>query len=353
MRLVAISVVICLVAAAPGFALGLDATRPPKVDVEGPEPVFEFRDGGETVDTAVPIPSLPFVDTGNTCGHVNDYDEGCPYFGSTSPDLVYSYVAPYDMCVDVSLCNSFYDTKVYIYEGGWTPGVPIACNDDNFDCVDPPVMYTSLLEGVEFAGGEIYYVVVDGYGRQCGDYLLEIDEVDCSGPCVVECPPDGIDEGEGPCYDGYEDHFNGGCGSNPVVFSELSPSSETITICGLSGNYNDNQYRETDWYLLDLTCELTTIAACVTAEFEVSLVIIDLREGCAGFYPYRFATADACETVCMTETLPPGEWAVWVSVSGWFDVPCDSDYVLTIDGYEACWVPVERESWGTIKGLYR
>jgi len=120
---------------------------------------------------------------------------------------------------------------------------------------------------------------------------------------VVECPPDGIDEGEGPCYDGYEDHFNGGCGSNPVVFSELSPSNETITICGVSGNYDDNLYRETDWYLLDLTCELTTVAACVTAEFEVSLVFIDLREGCAGFYPYSFAMADACETACLTETL--------------------------------------------------
>ena len=36
-------------------------------------PAFD-REGGETVATAVPIPSLPYVDSGATCDNVNDYD---------------------------------------------------------------------------------------------------------------------------------------------------------------------------------------------------------------------------------------------------------------------------------------
>ncbi len=36
------------------------------------------------------------------------------------------------MCVSVSLCDSYYDTKIYLYEDEWTPGFPLGCNDDNF-----------------------------------------------------------------------------------------------------------------------------------------------------------------------------------------------------------------------------
>ncbi len=32
------------------------------------------REGGETLETAVPIPSLPFVDSGATCDNADDYD---------------------------------------------------------------------------------------------------------------------------------------------------------------------------------------------------------------------------------------------------------------------------------------
>jgi hypothetical protein len=37
------------------------------------------REGGDTIETAVPIASLPFTDTGNTCDFSHDYGEMCPY----------------------------------------------------------------------------------------------------------------------------------------------------------------------------------------------------------------------------------------------------------------------------------
>ena len=37
------------------------------------------------------IDALPYVMMGTTVGYTDDYDEECPYTGSTSPDVVYSF----------------------------------------------------------------------------------------------------------------------------------------------------------------------------------------------------------------------------------------------------------------------
>jgi hypothetical protein len=342
-----------LLLACSSAAVGPGNVAPPKVDVESHPPAGGPRVGGEDIPNAVPITEFPFLDTGNTCLFWPDYDEMCPY-GSNSSDVVYSFTPWYDMCVDISLCDSFYDTKVYVYEGGWVPGVPYACNDDSPHCYDPPHPYPARIRNLMMWEGLTYYIVVDGYGNQCGDYVLSM--FDCVTMCPVECPPDGVDEGEGPCYDGYVDHYNAGCNVEPYVFQELEPSDEVITICGMSGNYNYNGMRDTDWYMLNLTCEETTITACVEAEFPVMMGFVDLREGCdnvSSFYSY--VTGELCTPACLTETLPPGEWVIWVSTWGFPDYPCDDYWVhynLTIEGYDAC-VPVEGASWSTIKGIYR
>ena len=52
-----------------------------------PSPI---RQGGEDIASAFYVSSLPFNDTGTTTGYNDDYDEVCPYSGSTSPDVVRS-----------------------------------------------------------------------------------------------------------------------------------------------------------------------------------------------------------------------------------------------------------------------
>ncbi|SVC06178.1 uncharacterized protein METZ01_LOCUS259032, partial [marine metagenome] len=42
----------------------------------------QTRQGGDTVDDAVVINSVPYSDAGTTSGYTNDYDEECPYVGS-------------------------------------------------------------------------------------------------------------------------------------------------------------------------------------------------------------------------------------------------------------------------------
>ena len=351
MRVSALLIVLCLVLASSPSA-GSGVPTPGAARAAGPATPLS-REGGEDFATAFPIENIPFFDTGNTCDNVFNYDIMCPY-GAMAPDVVYSYVPPRDMTVRVSLCNSYYDTKLQIYENAWGGDHLVACNDDSNECEDPPVMYTSLVEEAPFSAGETYYIVVGGYGTECGDYVLEISE------CDLECPPGGIDEGEETCHDGYVDQFNGGCGSNPVIFSELGGSSEPIVVCGESGNFDGNLSRDTDWYMLHPNCLETTVTACITAEFDVIMGFIDFREGCDGVTGLdSYVQAVACEPACLTDTLPLGHWILWVSTDGWPNAPCGSGYTLTIEGYELC-TGVEdpgsstfEASWGTIKGLYR
>ena len=48
---------------------------------------------GDTFANAFNLPGIPCTVTGTTVGYNNDYDEVCPYSGSTSPDVVYDYIA--------------------------------------------------------------------------------------------------------------------------------------------------------------------------------------------------------------------------------------------------------------------
>jgi hypothetical protein len=134
-----------------------------------PEPNVILQ-GGDNIGSATTISSLPYSNSGTTVGYSNDYDEVCPYSGSTSPDVVYEYAAPYDMILNVTLCNgSSYDTKLYIYEN--TAGNLVDCNDD--ECPG----WVSELLGVALTGGNTYYFVVDGYGGDAGSCTIDINEI--------------------------------------------------------------------------------------------------------------------------------------------------------------------------------
>jgi len=151
----------------PGDDDYLDLDKKPyegKPNVPDPNVILQ---GGDNIGTAMPITSLPFHDTGMTSGYTNDYDEVCPYPGSTSPDVVYSYVPTASRTLDITLCNgSNYDTKLYVYEN--TAGNTVACDDDT--CPG----YVSELLGVTVTVGNTYYIVVDGYGGASGNYVIDI-----------------------------------------------------------------------------------------------------------------------------------------------------------------------------------
>ena len=201
--------------------------------------------GGDVISSCTNISSLPYTDIGNTCSYTNDYDEVCPYGGSTSPDVVYCFRPTANICADLSLCNTGtdYDTKLYVYQGSYTPGSPFACNDDA--C---PGYYSQLL-GLQLTGGTIYYIVVDGYGGACGNYALSLVQVNCP-PALPTCPANSL-AGQRPAWP--SESWTAGTSDlraastyGPLLRYE-SFSGVTQPICdlhfwGLSLNYNNGWY---------------------------------------------------------------------------------------------------------------
>jgi hypothetical protein len=337
--------VVLLVLGVAGLASAANLTNTLDLSIKGQNsnPAYDGREGGEDTAGAFVIASLPFSDTGATCDNIDDYDEICPYSGSTSPDVVYSYTPASNEAISVDLCNSSYDTKVYIYES--VPGNLVACNDDA-GCGYSG--YQSLLDNISLTGGVTYYIVVDGYGGSCGEYILDITGF---APCVVDCPEGAQLEGEPPCQDGYVDGYNGGC--NSVGWTLISGDANgCAVVCGESCTYiapGGLGYRDTDWY--EATAGGGPATASCTAEFPLQFIFI-WGADCNNLQ-YDLGTAGPCTPVILAWNFNDGDlfW-LWVGASVFDGVPA-SDYVLDVCGLQGGGTATYETSWGAIKGLYR
>jgi hypothetical protein len=290
---------------------------------------------GDNCDNPFIVGALPFDGYGNTCSYCDNYDEVCPYSGSTSPDVVY-YFAPADnMVITATLCVSptDYDTKLYIYEGG-CPGNLIACNDDMCQTPEYPIDWISRVEDVPLSGGGAYYFVVDGYGGSCGNYHLNIAQ---AVPCDVVCPPGGVPEAE-PCGS----DTNGGCNMPNPTFEPIYCNE---TICGTA--WFDGGTRDTDWYELVLT-EPMMVTVTGIAEFKAVFGWIEQYTpgvpGCANITGYflQYAVVDKCvEGTFTTECWAPGTYYVWAGPQFVNPIYCGTfdEYVLTIT-CQPCTPPV-------------
>lgn len=308
------------------------------------------REGGETIQTAVVIPSLPYNDTGATCDNVNNYDEICPYSGSTSADVVYAYTPSQNVAITADLCNSSYDTKIYIYAGA--QGNLVACNDDA-GCGYSG--WQSKVENIPLSAGVNYYIVIDGYGGACGTYVLHMQAY---APCVVTCPGGAQQEGEPPCTPNYYDNTNGGCNSTPNVFEPMGSSAGGCgDMCGKSGTYTYSglSYRDTDWFLV--TSASGNITADCTAEFPLQFIFIYVTD--CNNIQYNLLTGGPCQTLSLSYPTPTGSIAwLWVgpqvfSGLGACDGSPGTNYVLHACGITPIFTPVEKATWGGIKSLYR
>ncbi len=360
----------------------LGAVRPAK---PAPGGAYEggWRTGGDTVVDATPISALPFTDIASTCGFADNYDWMCPFGGGIGPDVVYRYEPLVDEEVDIDLCASLYDTKVFVFED--VAFNVIACNDDA-GCGYSG--YQSRILGLSLPAGHVYYIVVDAYGSDCGEYTLVITPHE---PCELECPAGAQQEGEPPCADGYYDTYNGGCHTNTWT-SISDQGGGCATLCGRSCTYlyQGMSYRDTDWYAAEAAGgDVTTTC---TAEFPLQHILI-YGTNCANL-EYVFDAAAECETTSLSWSFAAGEelW-IWVGASVFEGIP-ESDYVLEVCGLatdepsaacclpsgicvvvpetecsaaEGDWLwpltscvpdpctptPVEETSWGKIKARYR
>jgi hypothetical protein len=127
---------------------------------------------GESVQFPLEISSLPFTDSRSTASYGNMYNEGCSEYRDSgdAPDIVYAYRPDTDEVVDISLCDSEFDTKLYVFRDS-TDEV-YACNDDYEGCG-----YESRMR-IRVSAGSTYYVVVDGFDGDFGTALLRMERVE-------------------------------------------------------------------------------------------------------------------------------------------------------------------------------
>jgi hypothetical protein len=349
--LLVLTLVLGLNGAAAAYDLGRQA--PAKSPVSCPENIpAPVRQGGDTIATALLIPSLPYNDTGTTAGFTNDYDEVCPFTGSTAPDVVYRYVSPWPQVVSIDLCGSSYDTKVYVYDGGLNL---IACNDDYYYSA-PCGVYVSNLQCVLLAPGTCYFVI-DGYAGASGAYIMEVDPF---VGCGLGCPVDALMEGEPALVNEYVDNYNGGCNTGPgFPFQTIYPTNYgegTSVVCGESGWYytQGGESRDTDWYIL--FCGLGVID--VVADAEGATYIAELGpQDCATVSIIQQATAGPCAQAAMSITgyqLEDPVW-FWVAPTVFTPSPCVGttyDYVLWFSGLSQV-VATEATTWGSLKALFK
>ena len=336
---------LCMVGVAAGYDYG--NTVPEKGDAhinqaEGSNP----RQGGDTIFDATVIGGVPFSDAGTTAGYANDYDEACPYSGSTSPDVVYSLTAAGDMAVDVDLCGSAYDTKVYMYDENLNL---IACNDD-FYFDDVCGVYVSKLEGVNLLGGGTYFIVIDGYGGDFGDYMLDIIAFE---PCALECPDGATLEGEPELMDGYVDNYNGGCNTddqNPLLYTQVLQAGD---FCGISGWYDDG-FRDTDWFVITLADDGFVTWNCDAEQATYMFELIGMPV-CANVVVGQLFTAGPCLPATMTVYGAPGSdvylWAgptTYVAPGGF--IGHEYDYICN---FNIGVVATEDATWSQLKSMYR
>ena len=148
-------------------------------------PGNNMRQGGDTMEDATVIEELPYTNTGTTVGYTHDYDEVCPEDAnsveSAASDVVYSLTPATDIIIDVDLCGSTYDTKVYVYNSlglmPMTTDGESACDDDHYGSAgcDDINAWTSFISNVMLTGGETYYIIVDGWSdADAGDYVLTV-----------------------------------------------------------------------------------------------------------------------------------------------------------------------------------
>lgn len=308
-----------------------------------PDPIH-IDVGGDTIGSATVIPGLPYSDSGNTCGYVDNYAPNCGFAGG-APDVVYAFSPGANINVDIQLCGSSYDTELYVLENGVAN--QIACNDDYCGL-------SSALFNVALTAGNTYYIVVDGYSANCGSYVIDIAE---NVPCIVDCPPGALAEGEADCVNDVLDFYNAGCNTSPPAFTDLpcTPGGN-VTVCGTYGGftYTGLSYRDTDWYQINLSAP-TAITWCVAGEYDTLIGIIDGNLGCPVTAFYDSAVNGPCVPGCVSQVLGPGTWWLFVATSGFGPAAgaCGGNYTATLSGYQCGPVSVEPMTWGEIKGDYR
>ena len=210
------------------------------------------------------------------------------------------------------------------------PGYMPASGYQFVDC--PNGTYNPQMWWYDLPGPASYWFPVyvePAKGAMDFGFTVDVEE---AVPCVVECPPGGYDEGEGYCYDDYDDTYNGGCNASPFVFQEIACGD---TICGSCGVYDffGSTYRDMDWFEIQVS-EGDLTLTCV-AEFPLALWLFDpVSFDCVDMVNLDFInTTGVCDTLSVSAYVASGTYWLIIAPMDWGSYPCgdQSEYVAWLD----------------------
>jgi len=262
-------------------------TGPPNI----PDPNVILQ-GGDAIEDATIILSLPFSDSGTTAGYTDDYNEICPYNAPGAPDVVYSYAPSVDTFVTISLCGgSAYDTKLYVYMN--EPSYRVGCNDDLCNSPNYSLPLVSQVRHLSLNAGNTYYIVVDGYDGDYGDYTIDVEET------TPPIPP-----------------VNDNCmNAEPIGDVWLQQFSTTLaTPSGLGTCITSPDI----WYVYTAACDARVTVALWFSGYDTKLAVYD---------------GNSCDTLPPEIECNDDIWQGNLTSAIAFDADSGNQYLIQIGGY--------------------
>ncbi|MBT7311153.1 choice-of-anchor D domain-containing protein, partial [bacterium] len=184
------------------------------------------------------------------------------------------------------------------------------------------------------------YIVIDGYGGDSGDYVLNVEGFE---ECVLDPPADPYAlEGEPHLGPDYVDVTNGGCNSDPNVYGQIvgDVNGEAV-LWARSGWYTaGGDTRDTDWY--EVVAGGTQIS--VTAEAEQIFWVVAAMPpfDCNNLTLGADVTLEPCTAGSFAIDTVPGETYWIIALPTTYTGPVDEfRYILNVSGLEADFVPSE------------
>jgi len=316
------------------------------------EPDYNGRTGGETIETALEITSLPFYESGWTNNMSDDYQEVCVVGWNTSPDCVYSFTPAADMLIDVDMCGTNFSAQIFVVEDTYTPGDVYACNRAYYAGDNDCLTGTPRLLELPLFAGHTYYFIIDGYMNSFGPYYINFKEVEL---CEISMPEEAVPEGEPALENDQVDIYNSGCNVDPPVRQIVDYFNEEtgcVTIAGLTGyaRHGAGNFRDTDWFIITAQQELMSVS--INSETDISLFVADVSCPLTSDVRENLGT---CQPGSISwSTVPGQEYTIVVAPRGlsyWNNELTIMDYELEICGFAT--VEVQNTTWGALKATFR
>lgn len=144
---------------------GIDNTCDDLVDCDDPQCLGTGACPADCSDATLANATFPFTVNGDTFAQGDDFAPSCASGGSD--DFAYLFVAPNAGTYIFDTEGTYpFDTVLYALDG--CGGAELACNDDAF------YYYESQIR-VNLQANQAIIVVVDGFGGDFGNYVLNVD----------------------------------------------------------------------------------------------------------------------------------------------------------------------------------